>query len=113
MRPASAACTLFRILSSPVNLFTATRKPCTLKATDRGEPDELPLALSTLPCDCADAASSAKGVRRPAQTAAWLSSEHASGFSPGNDAANVLSCSANASAAACVARPATKTTALP
>jgi hypothetical protein len=30
-------------------LFTATRKPCTLKATERGVPDELPLALSTLP----------------------------------------------------------------
>src|SRR6476661_3596772 len=38
--PASAACTLCRIFSSPVPRFTATRKPCTLKATERGVPPQ-------------------------------------------------------------------------
>ncbi len=39
-KPASAACTLCRIRSSPVRRCTATRTPWTLKATERGEPSQ-------------------------------------------------------------------------
>jgi len=49
---------------------TATLNPWTLKATERGVPSERPLAWSDLPSACADVASWANEVRRPAQTMA-------------------------------------------
>ena len=42
-KPASAACTDCRIRTSPVAVSTATRKPCTLNASERGAPSWRPV----------------------------------------------------------------------
>src|ERR1700753_2147440 len=102
-RPASAACTLLRILISPVPLFTATLKPCTLKATERGVPPELPLAHIVLPCAAAACASSANDRRLPPQTAALSLNSHEAAGVPAAIAANALMSPARVSAATFVA----------
>ena len=63
--PASAACTLRRILISPVCGLTATRNPWTLNATERGVPAWLPVAVSSRRAAFAALASAPRPMRCP------------------------------------------------
>ena len=71
--PASAACTLCRMRISPVAGRTATRKPCTLKVTERPRPSLVPSASIGFPSAAEPAtspasASAARNVAIPATT---------------------------------------------
>ena len=111
--PASAAWTLCRIRSSPVPVFTATRKPWTLNATERGVPPQRPSPESSTPAAAAASYSSASGTRVPSQMTASSSSTHPAAWTCRMPAAKARIRTASSSAAARVAFPATTVPAEP
>src|SRR5580700_5669860 len=112
-RPASAACTLRRILIAPLRLLTAIRNAWTLKATERGVPVDFPVARNRRPFTRAASNRAGRFMRRPAPTTAPATRAHSAAVPPACSAAKLKMSSRKACAARCVARPATTVPVLP